>query len=148
MPAAVKLSFVKPAIISVQPGKSGSEVTKSVRQGFGSALRSSSTNPLAGFNSDAPCTLKTINLPHIYWSVDTRDWETRNTEKVKNAIIRGLKDGAIILLHDIHGTTLSGTREALSYIFANDLDVEFLTVTELLSRDGTPPTPGVTYYNG
>ena len=92
--------------------------------------------------------LKTINLPHIYWSVDTRDWETRNTEKVKNAIIRGLKDGAIILLHDIHGTTLSGTREALSYIFANDLDVEFLTVTELLSRDGTPPTPGVTYYNG
>ncbi len=92
--------------------------------------------------------LKAIDLPHIYWSVDTLDWQTRNTEKVKNAIIRGLKDGAIILLHDIHGTTLSGTREALDYIFTNDLDVEFLTVTELLSRKGTPPTPGVTYYNG
>ena len=92
--------------------------------------------------------LKTINLPHIYWSVDTRDWETRNTTKVKNAILNGLKDGAIILLHDIHATTLSGTTEALDYIFANDLDVEFLTVTELLSRNGTPPTPGRTYYNG
>ena len=92
--------------------------------------------------------LKTINLPHIYWSVDTRDWETRNTTKVKNAILKGLKDGAIILLHDIHATTLSGTTEALDYIFANDLDVEFLTVTELLSRNGTPPTPGRTYYNG
>ena len=89
--------------------------------------------------------LKTINLPHIYWSVDTRDWETRNTTKVKNAILNGLKDGAIILLHDIHATTLSGTTEALDYIFANDLDVEFLTVTELLSRNGTPPTPGRTY---
>lgn len=92
--------------------------------------------------------LKTINLPHIYWSVDTRDWETRNTTKVKNAILNGLRDGAIILLHDIHGTTLSGTREALDHIFKNDLDVEFLTVTQLLSRKGTAPSSGVTYYNG
>ena len=92
--------------------------------------------------------LNNIPLPHIYWSVDTRDWETRNTTKVKNAILGGLKDGAIILLHDIHATTLSGTTEALDYIFANDLDVEFLTVTELLSRNGTPPTSGKTYYNG
>lgn len=92
--------------------------------------------------------LKYIQLPHIYWSVDTRDWETRNTAKVKSAILDGLKDGAIILLHDIHATTLSGTTEALDYIFANDLDVEFLTVTELLSRNGTAPTPGRTYYNG
>ena len=92
--------------------------------------------------------LKTIQLPHIYWSVDTRDWETRNTEKVKNAILGGLKDGAIILLHDIHATTISGTTEALDYIFENDLDVEFFTVTELLSRNGEAPTPGVNYYHG
>ena len=92
--------------------------------------------------------LKTIDLPHIYWNVDTRDWETRNTTKVKNAILARLNDGAIILLHDIHATTLSGTREALEYIFENDLDVEFLTVTELLSRNGTAPTSGQTYYHG
>lgn len=89
-----------------------------------------------------------IQLPHIYWSIDTKDWQTRNTAKVKAAILEGLKDGAIILLHDIHETTISGTQAALEYIFENDLDVEFLTVTELLSRDGTPPTPGKTYYNG
>jgi hypothetical protein len=57
-----------------------------------------------------------------------------------------LKDGAIILLHDIHGTTLSGTQSALDYIFSKDMDVEFMTVTELLSRDGTPPQAGKTYY--
>ena len=91
--------------------------------------------------------LKNINIPHIYWSVDTRDWETRNTTKVKNAILGGLKDGAIILLHDIHATTITGTTEALNYIFSNDLDVEFLTVTQLLSRNGTAPSAGVTYYH-
>jgi len=92
--------------------------------------------------------LKYIQLPHIYWSVDTLDWKTRDTTRVKSAILGGLKDGAIILLHDIHATTLSGTQAALDYIFANDLDVEFLTVTELLSRNGSAPTPGKTYYNG
>lgn len=91
--------------------------------------------------------LNTIHLPHIYWSVDTRDWATKNTDKVRQAILNGLKDGAIILLHDIHGTTISGSQAALEYIFKNDLDVEFLTVTQLLSRNGTAPQPGVTYYS-
>ena len=91
--------------------------------------------------------LNAISLPHIYWSVDTRDWETRNATSVKNAIINGLKDGKIILLHDIHGTTYEGTKAALEYIFSKDMDVEFLTVTELLSRNGTAPTAGKTYYS-
>jgi len=92
--------------------------------------------------------LNNIPVPHIMWSVDTRDWATRNTEKVKNAILNGLKDGAIILLHDIHGTTYTGTLAAMEYIADHDLDVEFVTVTELLSRDGTPPKAGSTYYKG
>ena len=49
--------------------------------------------------------LETLPVPHIMWSVDTRDWETRDTYRVRQAILNGLKDGAIILLHDIHGTT-------------------------------------------
>ena len=87
-------------------------------------------------------------MPHINWSVDPRDWATRNTEAVKNAVINGLKDGAIILVHDIHATTYYGTKEAIEYIIKNDLDVEFLTVTELLSRNGTAPESGRTYYKG
>lgn len=93
-------------------------------------------------------TLQALDLPHIMWSVDTRDWEVRNTDKVCTAILNGLKDGAIILVHDIHATTITGTKKALDYIFANDLDVEFLTVTELLSRNGTPPQAGVNYSRG
>ncbi len=92
--------------------------------------------------------LESIPLPHIHWNEGTRDWESRNTDKVKNAILDSLTDGGIILLHDIHGTTYTGTMAALEYIFANDLDVEFMTVTELLSRNGTPPQPGTTYYKG
>lgn len=92
--------------------------------------------------------LQTLPMPHIMWNVDTRDWATRDTQKVKTAVLNGLKDGAIILVHDIHSTTYTGVLAALEEIFEKDMDVEFLTVTELLSRDGTPPEAGVTYYKG
>lgn len=92
--------------------------------------------------------LRTIPLPHILWSVDTLDWQHRDPEKVKKNILEGLKDGRIILMHDIHQTTIEGTIAALEYIYEHDLDVEFLTVTQLLSRNGKTPSAGQTYYSG
>ena len=92
--------------------------------------------------------LKTIPLPHVLWSVDTLDWQHRDPEKVKKNILEGLKDGRIILMHDIHQTTIEGTIAALEYIYEHDLDVEFLTVTQLLSRNGKTPSAGQTYYSG
>ncbi len=91
-------------------------------------------------------TLNTIDMPHILWCVDTRDWENRNSWSVRTKIINNLWDGAIIIMHDIYSTTYDGTVSALEYVSNNDLDVEFVTVTELLSRDGTPPQSGTTYY--
>ena len=87
-----------------------------------------------------------IGLPYIYWSMDTRDWESKDATAVRKAVLRGLWDGSIILLHDIHPTTFYGVQDALEYIFDSDMDIEFLTVTELLSRDGNDPVSGVIYY--
>ena len=90
--------------------------------------------------------LKTVPLPHIMWSVDTRDWETRNATSVYNSIINNASDGAIILLHDLHGTTVDGAIKAIDKLLASGY--ELVTVTELLSRDGTPPKNGTTYFRG
>ena len=84
--------------------------------------------------------LSTIPMPHIMWSVDTRDWETRNTTAVKNAIIGGLKDGAIILVHDIHATTYYGTKEAIEAVKAMMVNGEwdvFSGVKLQIAADGT-----------
>ena len=56
------------------------------------------------------------------------------------------KDGSIVLLHDLHGTSVDGAIKAIEQMLAGDY--EFVTVTEILSRDGTPPEPSVNYYNG
>lgn len=99
-----------------------------------------------GFYNDA--TLSAVALPHIYWSVDTRDWEPKNqnADFVKNSILSQAKDGAIILCHDIYESTVDGAIEAIKVML--DEGYEFLTVTELLSRHGETPQASVTYKAG
>lgn len=90
--------------------------------------------------------LSCVPVPHIMWSVDTLDWKNRNSYSVYSAIMNRAKDGSIILMHDLYGTTVDGATQAMKEMLAGDY--EFVTVTELLSRNGTPPKAGTTYFNG
>ena len=99
--------------------------------------------PGGGYSSRV---LNCVPLPHILWSVDTLDWKTLNTNSVYRSIINNSYDGAIILLHDLHRTSVEGAILAMQDMLAGDY--EFLTVTELLSRNGTPPENCQTYLEG
>jgi len=96
--------------------------------------------PGGGYNQRV---LDAVPLPHIMWTVDTLDWKTRDKEAVYRSIIRSSDDGKIILLHDIHKTSVDGAIKAMEEMLEGDY--EFLTVTELLSRNGTPPQPSTSY---
>lgn len=87
--------------------------------------------------------LDAVQLPHIMWSLDTRDWESRNADAVYRSMINNSGDGKIILLHDIHKTSVEGAIRAMQTMMEGDY--EFLTVTELLSRDGQLPEACVNY---
>jgi|GEM_PF-677520 len=86
-----------------------------------------------------------VELPHILWWIDSRDWVTRNSSAVYRAV-RNSPDGSIVLMHDLYSFTVNGAIQAMREMQAGDY--EFLTVTELLSRDGTPPENGETYKRG
>lgn len=88
--------------------------------------------------------LSCIPLPHILWSVDTLDWETQNSDS-NYRYITSAKDGDIILLHDLYTPSINGAIRAMRDMNAGDY--EFLTVTELLSRNGTPPQNHTSYTN-
>lgn len=47
-----------------------------------------------------------INMPLAMWSVDTLDWKDRNPDIVYQRAMAGAKPGAIILMHEIHDTTI------------------------------------------
>lgn len=84
-----------------------------------------------------------VNAPLIIWSVDPLDWKYRNAETVKNNIIRQAHDGAIVLAHDIHATTIPGALAAIDELMAQGY--EFVTVQELFRRRGVTPENGVRY---
>lgn len=85
-----------------------------------------------------------IDNPLIYWSVDTQDWSLLNTEKVRQKIVSESYDGAIVLCHDIHKTTIPAALQAIDELL--ELGYEFVTVSELYRRRGQELEDHVLHY--
>ena len=82
----------------------------------------------------------------INWSVDTEDWLSRNPKKICEVTNRDVKDGSIILVHDIHITTVESLDCMLSTLTAKGY--KFVTVRELLEAKGHEIKPGSYYRHG
>ena len=86
-----------------------------------------------------------IDAPLVHWSVDSEDWSLLNTTKVRNKIVADTYDGAIILCHDIHKTTIPAALQAIDELM--DLGYEFVTVSELFRRRGRELEDHKLHYN-
>ena len=84
-----------------------------------------------------------LSTPVVLWSVDPRDWESRDTEKVIQAVTESVKSGDIILLHDIYPTSVAAALRLIDALSADGY--EFVTVAELLRRNGIEPQAGISY---
>ncbi len=83
--------------------------------------------------------------PLILWSVDTLDWKYRDVDYVKNYVLSNARDGAVILLHDIHPTTA----QAVQYIIPELIKAgyQLVTVEELAMYKGYTLAPGENYHS-
>ena len=97
----------------------------------------------APYGSVNSTVFQSVGAPLVLWSVDPLDWMYRNAETVKNNIINGAHDGAIILVHDIHPTSIPGSLAAIDYL--QKQGYEFVTVRELFRRRGVSVQNGVQY---
>lgn len=71
-----------------------------------------------------------LNKFIVLWDVDPLDWSVQNTDTVVNNVLSKVKDGDIILLHDIYDTSVDA---ALRIVDALQKDnYEFVTVEELM----------------
>ena len=80
----------------------------------------------------------------ILWSVDTLDWKYRNTKSIVSTAMSQVYDGAIILMHDIHPTSVEAVPSLIDTL--RDAGYEFTTVSELAEIRGVELTRGVAYY--
>ncbi len=82
--------------------------------------------------------LGTMGMPAIMWSIDTRDWEHRNPQKTIESVLGHVRDGDIILMHDIYGTTADAAQVLIPALTAQGY--QLVTVSELAAcRGGMVP---------
>lgn len=57
-----------------------------------------------------------LTVPSVLWTIDTLDWKTKDKEAILAEVKENLKPGAIILMHDIHATTIDALELVLPYL--------------------------------
>ncbi|EGP67386.1 polysaccharide deacetylase [Streptococcus sp. oral taxon 056 str. F0418] len=72
---------------------------------------------------------KVIDQSFIMWDVDSLDWKSRNTKSIMQEIAK-TKPGSIILMHDIHQTSIDALPSVLQYL--QEKGYTLVTVDELL----------------
>ena len=70
-----------------------------------------------------------VDQSFILWDIDTLDWKNRNTASIMKEV-RKAQPGSIILMHDIHQTTIDALPLILQYL--TEQGFEMVTVDELM----------------
>ena len=82
--------------------------------------------------------------PCLYWDVDTLDWKSKNADAVYEAVTSTIEGGNIILMHDIHPTTIDACERLIPDLVSQGW--QLVTVEELAASRGYELKPGVTYF--
>lgn len=89
--------------------------------------------------------LANINMPIILWNIDTRDWSHRNTQTTINSIIGKVKDGDIVLMHELYESTAAASEYVVPQLVSQGF--QLVTVSELAELKGKTLADGGVYYS-
>lgn len=82
-------------------------------------------------------------LALLLWSVDPRDWAVHDAAAVEAAVISQVRDGDVILLHDLSDSSVDAALSIIDRL--QEEGFQFVTVSQLASLRGVIPQPGKTY---
>lgn len=95
------------------------------------------------YNESVQASMQKLGMPIILWDVDTLDWKYRDAASVKQHILDGAQDGAIVLEHDLYETTVEGVLAAIDEL--QQQGYAFVTVSELAKIKGVTLEAGKVY---
>lgn len=87
--------------------------------------------------------LGNVHYPIILWNIDTLDWKTKNADKSVEAVLGKVKDGDIILMHELYKA--SGDAAVRIIPALSEQGYQFVTVSELIRFRGGVKNGGVYY---
>ncbi len=129
-------SYSHKRLTNLTPQEIAEDMNKSVRVlsdilGVAPALM---RPPGGNYNDNVISYAKNSYQRIIMWSVDTRDWESRDKNKILEETFKegryGVKDGAIILMHDIYTETVDTVGDMIDRLIEEGYTL--VTVPELL----------------
>ena len=80
------------------------------------------------------------NLAILSWSVDPRDWATHDTAAVERSVLKNVKDGDIVLLHDMSASSVQAALDIIDVLL--EQEYEIVTVSRLARLRQAKPKPG------
>ncbi len=77
---------------------------------------------------------KDFKRPFIAWDIDTLDWKYHSVSRITATVLSESRPGSIILLHDIHRTTVDAVEGIIDGLRSRGFS--FVTVSQLLHPKG------------
>lgn len=135
------------SLIRLSPG----EMRKEVALSLDSLQRAAGVRPVllrppyGNVNDSVRENMAGMGLPLICWSLDTRDWESRDAEKVYQEVMGSVRDGDIILMHDLYDSTAEAVARLVPELM--EAGYELVTLDELFAAKGLSLEAGTVYHS-
>lgn len=135
-------SYSHPNLTTLSKSKIKSEISKTDEKV--KKLTGASTSVLRTPGGATNSTVKDVcGKPIIFWSIDTLDWKHRNASKTVSTVMNNVKDGDIILMHDIHSPTKDAALQLIPKL--RNAGYQLVTVSELARYKGYTMKNGTVY---
>lgn len=97
---------------------------------------------LPGGNHNATVAANT-HMPMIQWNIDTLDWKTKNAQKTVAAVLDHVKDGDIILMHELYSQSGDAALQIIPELTKRGY--QLVTVSEMAAAKGHALQAGKLY---
>lgn len=97
--------------------------------------------PVGGCVNSRVC--DAVDRPMVLWSIDTRDWCSNDGAKTVRCVLSQVKDGDVILLHDLFVSTADASEELIPRLVEQGF--QLVTVEELARYRGYSLAAHTTY---
>lgn len=101
--------------------------------------------PYGSYNSETKSVCANLGIIMANWSLDTLDCKYKDANRIHSTIMKDVKDGDIILCHDLHGTTVDAMERVIPELI--EQGYQLVTVSELLAHSSKEITVGGVYNN-
>lgn len=96
--------------------------------------------PGGGYNSTV---LANTHMPMIQWNIDTLDWKTRNAQQTIQSVLGKVKDGDVVLMHELYGATGDAALQIIPELV--NRGYQLVTVSEMAAAKGYTLEAGKLY---